>query len=103
LSVIKKSESKLPQTGETSHGVIFSYAEPCPMCFLAISWATIGEMFFAATRYDAAGQGVNFSDEEFYIELAKTYKDRTMHIRQCSTANSLSAFNKWKVVPHTSY
>ncbi|MFK8010194.1 MAG: nucleoside deaminase [Saprospiraceae bacterium] len=103
LSKIKKEESRLPQPGKTSHCVIFSSAEPCPMCFSAISWASIGHMYFSATRYDAAVQGVNFSDEQIYNELSKPYSEREMKIFQCSTPNSLDAFNKWKVTPHTDY
>lgn len=103
LSKISKRQSKLPQPGENSHCVIFSSAEPCPMCFSAISWASLKNMYFSATRYDAAVQGVNFSDEEIYIELSKPYYERTMKVFQCSTPNSLDAFNKWKVTPHTDY
>lgn len=103
LSAIKKSESKLPQPGPNSHCVIFSSAEPCPMCFSAIAWAGLQKMYFAATRFDAAVQGVNFSDEHIYNELAKPYYQRTMRIRQCTTTNSLDAFNLWKVSPHTNY
>jgi guanine deaminase len=103
LSLIKSAESQLPQPGEASHCVIFSSAEPCPMCFSAISWSGIKTMYFAATRYDAAVQGVNFSDEHIYNELAKPYHLRDMKISQCSTENSLDAFNLWKVTPHTNY
>ncbi|WP_298902895.1 nucleoside deaminase [uncultured Psychroserpens sp.] len=103
LSKIEKGHSKLPQKSETSHCVIFSSAEPCPMCFSAISWASLKHMYFSATRYDAAVQGVNFSDEEIYNELSKPYYQRSMKVFQCSTPNSLDAFNTWKVVPHTDY
>jgi tRNA(Arg) A34 adenosine deaminase TadA len=96
LGCIKKDETKLPQPGETSHCEIYSSAEPCPMCFAAICWAGIPALYFAATRYDAAQQGVNFSDEAIYDELNRHYKDRSMKIYQCTTANSLDAFNLWK-------
>ncbi|MES0489224.1 MAG: nucleoside deaminase [Leptospirales bacterium] len=103
LGNIEKGASNLPQPGEKSHCIIYSSAEPCPMCFSSISWANVRKMFFAATRFDAAVQGVNFSDEELYEELAKPYYARTMHVFQCTTDNSLSAFNKWKRVNKTNY
>ena len=103
LSAIEKSHSKLSQPSKLSHCVIFSSAEPCHMCFSAISWANLATMYFSATRYDAAVQGVNFSDEEIYNELSLPYYERKMKVHQCSTPNSLTAFNKWKVVPHTDY
>ncbi|UCH96544.1 MAG: nucleoside deaminase [Candidatus Aminicenantes bacterium] len=96
LGKIEKSKSKLPQTGKYSHCEIYSSAEPCPMCFAAISWAGIPALYFAATRYDAAQQGVDFSDEEIYSELKRQYKDRKMKVYQCTTSNSLDAFNLWK-------
>ncbi|MBI5447294.1 MAG: hypothetical protein HY939_01015 [Gammaproteobacteria bacterium] len=46
LGHISKKEAKLPQTGEWSHCVIYSSAEPCPMCLAAIYWSGIKEMGF---------------------------------------------------------
>jgi tRNA(Arg) A34 adenosine deaminase TadA len=96
LGCIKKNKSKLHQDGKTSYCEIYSSAEPCPMCFAAISWARIPNLYFAATRYDAAQQGVDFSDEDIYEALKQLYKDRKMKVRQCTTAKSLDAFNLWK-------
>lgn len=103
LGLIKKEESKLSQPGETSFCVIYSSTEPCPMCYSAICWAKIETLMFAATRYDAASDGVNFSDEEIYKELDKPYKDRAMTIYQCSVDNSLDAFNLWKKIDKIHY
>ena len=97
LGVIHKNESKLPQKGATSHCEIYSSAEPCPMCYAAICWARIPVLYFAATRFDAAQQGVDFSDEEIYRDIARPYKDRQMvKVYQCTCPNSLDAFNYWK-------
>ena len=103
LGNINKKDSKLDQPGQLSHCIIYSSAEPCPMCFSAISWANIPNMFFAATRFDAAVQGVNFSDEEIYDELRKPYRERKMHVYQMTTDNSLSAFNTWKRMKKVDY
>lgn len=96
LGEISKDHSLLDQPGEKSYCVIYSSAEPCPMCYSAICWANIHTLLFAATRYDAAAQGVDFSDEEIYAELAVPYSDRKMKVCQCATPNSLDAFNTWK-------
>lgn len=104
LSKINKKDSKLPQPGQTSHCIIYSSAEPCPMCYAAISWARMPQLIFAATRYDSAVQGVAFSDEEIYEEMAKPYSQRVMmKVYQSSTENSLDAFNLWKRSPKTPY
>jgi tRNA(Arg) A34 adenosine deaminase TadA len=104
LGKIYKNQSKLPQPGETSHCEIYVNAEPCPMCYAAISWANIPTALFAATCYDAAVQGVSFSDELIYHNIKLPYKDRTdRKTYQPSTPNSLDAFNYWKrsgTTPH---
>lgn len=96
LGEIHQSESKLPQPSEMSYCVIYSSAEPCPMCYAAICWANLKALMFAATRFDAAVQGVDFSDEHIYNELELPYSKRDLKIMQCTTDNSLDAFNLWK-------
>lgn len=103
LGSIKRSESRLLQKGLTSHCEIYSAAEPCPMCYSAIYWARIPVLYFAATRYDAAQQGVDFSTEPLYDDIGKPYKDRRMKCYQCTAANSLDAFNLWKRSEKTQY
>jgi tRNA(Arg) A34 adenosine deaminase TadA len=103
LGRIEKDGSRFPQPGGESYCVIYSSAEPCPMCYSAICWANIPMLFFAATRFDCSVQGVNFSDEEIYDELSKPYSKRTMKVYQCTTDNSLDAFNLWKRSPKIPY
>ena len=90
---------KLKQPGKTSRVELYSSAEPCPMCYTGARWARIDWIYFAATVYDAAAQGVNFSDEPIYNELSLNYEHRVpfgSHCFQCETANSLDAFNHYK-------
>jgi guanine deaminase len=103
LGRILKSESALPQKGRTSHCELYSSSEPCPMCCSGIYWAGIPALYFAATRYDAAQQGVDFPDEQLYLDINRPYQLRSIKCRQCTTGNSLDAFNLWKNSPHTSY
>lgn len=103
LGTIDKKESKLPQKSETSYCILYSSCEPCPMCFSAISWSRISNLFFAATRYDAAQPGVKFSDKEIYDELEKPYHLRNMNICKCQPSNHLDAFELWKNTEHKDY
>jgi tRNA(Arg) A34 adenosine deaminase TadA len=76
------------------------------MCYAASRWARIDNIFFAATVYDAAVQGVKFSDEPIYAELALNYADRKqlgVSCYQCTTHNSLDAFNYFKRSNATKY
>lgn len=103
LGSIDKEMSRLPQTGKTSHCEIYSSCEPCPMCYSSIFWARIPSLYFAATQFDAAVPGVNFSDEEIYNELKAPYVDRKTRVYQCSAPNSLDAFNLWKNIEKEVY
>jgi guanine deaminase len=101
LGLINKDEKglKIPQTCKTSHCELYTNGEPCPMCYCATRWARIDHIFFACTVYDAAVQGVKFSDEPIYNEMRRDYKEREklgVWCEQCTTDNSLSAFNHYK-------
>jgi guanine deaminase len=90
---------KLPQTCAESHCDLYTNAEPCPMCYTATRWARINNIYFAATIYDAAAQGVGFSDQPIYVELSMDYRDRQkmgVFAYQCTEGNSLDAFNHYK-------
>lgn len=104
LGKIHKNESKLSQPSETSHCVIYSSAEPCPMCLSAIYWANIKELIFAATIFDAAAPGVNFSDKMIYDELALPLaKRKHMQVRHANSSIALDAFNYYKRSPIKTY
>lgn len=45
---------KILQTHDLTGCTIYSSCEPCPMCLAAILWANVSELYFAATRKDAA-------------------------------------------------
>ena len=96
LSQIMKDESALKQNCETSHCDIYSSTEPCPMCYSAISWARIPATIFAATRFDAAAPGVEFSDKELYDDFKIHYSKRRMIIRHASLPSSIKPFDLWK-------
>lgn len=51
-------------TFDLSGCVLYSSCEPCPMCLMAAKWANLDNVFFAATRQDAAQIG--FRDDDLY-------------------------------------
>ncbi len=55
---------KVLGTWDLSGCVLYTSCEPCPMCLMTAKWANIEEIYFAATREDAAAIG--FRDDELY-------------------------------------
>jgi guanine deaminase len=103
LGRIEKEHSRLPQPGALSYCVMYASAEPCPMCYSALCWAKIPRLFFAATRFDIAVKGVDFSDEKIHAEVSKPYSERALKVYQCAIDNSLDALNLWKKSANTPY
>ncbi len=60
--------------------VLYSSCEPCPMCWAAIHWSRLDEVFFAGTRHDAAAAG--FDDEHLYRELGLEAQARRLRMTQ---------------------
>lgn len=97
LGRIDQGAARLPQPGPTSHGVLYASTEPCPMCYGAIAWARIPVLVFAATRFDAAGDGVDFLDAALHDAVARPYRDRPgMVVRRAVTPGARDAFALWR-------
>ena len=57
---------------------LYTSCEPCPMCLATALWARIRNVFFAATRDDAAEIG--FDDVAFYNELRMASEGKLMQV-----------------------
>ncbi|PHN02197.1 nucleoside deaminase [Flavilitoribacter nigricans] len=74
---------------------LYSSCEPCPMCFSAIYYAKIQEVYYAASHADAdkiAGFGVN----ELYAELERPVEKRQLAHHQCEREQGLDPFIQWQ-------
>ncbi len=58
INAIRKASAALG-TYDLSSCVIFSTTEPCPMCFSAVHWAGIGDLYFGTAIEDVAALGFN--------------------------------------------
>ncbi len=56
--------------------IMYTSAEPCPMCMAAIWWSRIKEFYYANTVADA--KSIGFDDEDMYIEFAKSPEQRKL-------------------------
>jgi tRNA(Arg) A34 adenosine deaminase TadA len=73
---------------------IYISCEPCPMCLAAIYWAGINEIYYAATRKDAANLG--FADDFIYHEISLPLAQRKIPMKQCLHDKALAVFANWE-------
>lgn len=57
--------------------ILYTSAEPCPMCMAAAYWASLDKIYYAAHITDALKYG-DFEDANYYQELAKPPLERTI-------------------------
>lgn len=76
---------------------LYTSCEPCPMCLAAIYWAHLGQIFYAATRQDAAEAG--FDDARLYEEMSRPLPQRTVPITQHCRNEAQTVFAFWRARP----
>jgi guanine deaminase len=74
---------------------IYSSCEPCPLCLAAIYWSRLDRVYFAATCDDAATAG--FDDQNFYDEIRKPLRERSLPMQQALRDEALVALQAWKI------
>jgi guanine deaminase len=75
--------------------VLYTSAEPCPMCAAAAYWAGIERIFYAATCEDALAFG-DFDDSMIYEELKKPIGERSIPAKQLMQAEALEVWKKYQ-------
>ena len=80
-------------TFDLSGCVLFTSCEPCPMCFSAIYWANIDEVFYGNDKHDARAAG--FRDDFIYDELDKPADKRSKRMLQINREEAWQVFQKW--------
>merc|ERR1719300_159188 len=69
--------------------ICFTSCEPCPMCYAALRWARIDNIYFANTRKDA--HDIGFSDQDIYDEIEK----KSQKMERLTSPKAKDAFNMW--------
>lgn len=64
--------------------VLYTSAQPCPMCLATAYWAHLDKIYYAAHVEDALKYG-NFDDSQIYSELAKDAKNRVLPCIELNT------------------
>jgi len=84
-------------TFELRDCALYASCEPCPMCLASIYWARIPQVFFAATRQDAAAIG--FDDESIYRQIALPPERRSVVMRPLQRELALEVLREWERKP----
>ena len=75
--------------------ILYSSAEPCPMCLAACYWAGIDEVYYAASVEDAATYG-NFDDRPIYEQLALPREKRSVRLTQLLRDEAIVLWKKYQ-------
>lgn len=73
---------------------IYCSCEPCPMCFGAIYWARIDNIYYSNNRKDAARIG--FSDDFIYQEISEAPAQREKPMIELLPQEGKKAFEMWE-------
>ena len=75
--------------------MLYTSAEPCPMCLSAIIWANIKEVYYANTKKDA--DEIGFRDDMIY-EYIKGNNEEVLNLHHVESEEALEVFKKFKEI-----
>lgn len=75
--------------------MLYTSAEPCPMCLSAIIWANIKEVYYANTKKDA--DEIGFRDDMIY-EYIKGNNEEVLNLHHMESEEALEVFKKFKEI-----
>ncbi len=77
IVAIRQASKKLG-TFDLSGCVLYSTAEPCPMCLWAINWANIDKVYYGCGVDDT--ERIGFRDKEFYAMTKANIEKMTLQV-----------------------
>lgn len=80
MHAIREASKKL-KTPHLEGCILYTSAEPCPMCLAAAYWAHLESIYYAATVEDALKYG-NFQDDLIYKDFDKPKEQRKIPCRE---------------------
>jgi len=78
--------------------ILYTSAEPCPMCLAACYWAGIEEVYYAAGVEDAFEYG-DFDDRPIYQQLALPKEQRSIRLNRRLREESLVVWKAYQARP----
>ncbi len=92
ILAIRRASEKLGRF-DLSDCEIFINCEPCPMCFAAIHWAKIKNIYYTMTRDDASAIG--FDDKFIYDVIKGTPDHQQVTSTRVEEPEVAKLFNEW--------
>jgi guanine deaminase len=93
-----RSASVTLQSFKLTNCVLYTSAEPCPMCLAASYWAGIEQIFYAASVEDAFEYG-NFDDRPIYEQLALPKEQRSLKLIQLLRDEAIVVWKQYRAKP----
>lgn len=78
--------------------VLYTSAEPCPMCMAACHWARLDAVYYASTCADAKEFG-DFDDSHIYRELTRPPAERSLPLHNLLRAEALPVWHAYRNLP----
>ena len=94
VNAIRLASQKL-KTHDLRGCILYTSAEPCPMCLSAIIWANIKEVYYANTKKDVADIG--FRDDIIY-EYLKGNEKETITLNHMDIEEAKKVFDDFKKI-----
>ena len=88
-----REASKVLNTHDLSGCILYTSAEPCPMCLSAIIWANIKEVYYANTKEEA--HEIGFRDDIIYEHIKGNNKD-LINLHKLDEETAKEAFDSFK-------
>jgi tRNA(Arg) A34 adenosine deaminase TadA len=74
--------------------ILYTSAQPCPMCLATVYWANIDGIIYSAEVEDSKKYG-NFDDKYIYAEFAKPSKDRAISQQQMLRPEAVEVWQEY--------
>lgn len=93
VNAIRRAAKKIGKP-DLSGCILYTSAEPCPMCLSAIYWANIKQVYYGNTKRDAEWAG--FGDQFILDQLQHPIENQEVKFERILASEAIVSFEKWR-------